>query len=167
MLQRRFRKRQAAYFQVPMGDLVKALKMQAQAELSYALDPTSLESRINYALYQHAVCHARRTFSERSRTLNIECHRCMSHSYGTGISHCRAVCCSVRIVDRQDYELARVLYQQALQDKDQQRHPLVHYSVALLLLADDSASAAQRDLETVVVKANEMLERVHTIDHSP
>ena len=59
-----------------------------------------------------------------------------------------------------------MLYQQALQDKDQQRHPLVHYSVALLLLADDSASAAQRGLEDVVVKANEMLERAHTIDHS-
>ena len=122
ILQRRFRKRQAAYFQVPMGDLVKALKMQAQAELSYALDPTSLESRINYALYQHAVQH--------------------------------------------DYELARVLYQQALQDEDQRRHPLVHYSVALLLLADDSASAAQRGLRDVVEKANEMLERAHTIDHS-
>ena len=66
VLQRRFRKRQAAYFQVPMGDLVKALKMQAQAELSYALDPTSLESRINYALYQHAVCHARGPVAERS-----------------------------------------------------------------------------------------------------
>ena len=30
---------------------------------------TSLESRINYALYQHAVCHARGTISERSRTV--------------------------------------------------------------------------------------------------
>ena len=36
-------------------------------QVGAALDPTSLESRINYALYQHAVCHARRTFSERSK----------------------------------------------------------------------------------------------------
>ena len=81
--------------------------------LSYALDPTSLESRINYALYQHAVQH--------------------------------------------DYELARVLYQQALQDEDQRRHPLVHYSVALLLLADDSASAAQRGLRDVVEKVGKKI----------
>ena len=27
-------------------------------------------------------------------------HRCMSHSYGTAVSHCRVVVCSVRIDDR-------------------------------------------------------------------